>query len=85
MDTILEVNDLTKTFKIDQEEYRAVNRVSFSLKAGECVGLIGESGSGKSTVANMVAGLLRPDEGEIIFLKENLLSGSVKSQRKKRK
>lgn len=85
MDTILEVKNLTKTFKKAQEEYRAVDHVSFSLKAGECVGLIGESGSGKSTVANMVAGLLAPDEGEMTFLGENLLSCPAKEQMQKRK
>jgi peptide/nickel transport system ATP-binding protein len=45
--------------------FRAVEDVSFSVHAGEIFGLIGESGSGKTTVANAVAGLIRPTAGTI--------------------
>ena len=65
---ILQVQDLKKKFTRDgQSGFLAVDGVSFDISAGECVGLIGESGSGKSTVANMVARLLNPDEGQIIL------------------
>ncbi|QNM05047.1 ABC transporter ATP-binding protein [Qiania dongpingensis] len=71
---ILEVKDLTKRFRgrdkkgrENAEEQAAVDGVSFSIEEGECFGLIGESGSGKSTTAYMVAGLLKPDEGESLF------------------
>ena len=45
--------------------FRAVDNVSFSVKPGEIFGLIGESGSGKTTVANAVAGLVRPTAGTV--------------------
>ena len=65
---ILQVQDLKKIFTRDgQNDFLAVDGVSFDISAGECVGLIGESGSGKSTVANMIARLLDPTEGRILL------------------
>ena len=64
----LQVQDLKKIFTRDgQSDFLAVDGVSFDISAGECVGLIGESGSGKSTVANMIARLLDPTEGRILL------------------
>ena len=64
---LLEVKNLTKTFHKAGTNLVAVDDVNFSIKEGECVGLIGESGCGKSTVANLVAGFIRPDAGTISF------------------
>ena len=70
---ILEVKNLEKIFKdrIGSDgrirEDAAVRNVSFQIEKGECFGLIGESGSGKSTTAYMTAGLLKPTGGEILF------------------
>ena len=70
---ILTAEHLKKVFR-GREKYGkkgkdicAVEDVSFSLRKGESLGLIGESGSGKSTVAYMTAGLLKPTEGTIHF------------------
>lgn len=46
--------------------------VSFSLKKGECVGVVGRSGFGKSTFLHLAGGILRPDSGEISFCEENI-------------
>ena len=46
-------------------EFWAVEEVSFSLRRGECLGLIGHNGAGKSTLLKMLNGLIRPDEGSI--------------------
>ncbi|HZV68624.1 MAG TPA: ABC transporter ATP-binding protein [Saprospiraceae bacterium] len=46
-------------------EFWAVKDVSFSLRRGECLGLIGRNGAGKSTLLKMLNGLIRPDEGSI--------------------
>lgn len=46
-------------------EFWAVNNVSFSVRRGECLGLIGRNGAGKSTLLKMLNGLIRPDEGTI--------------------
>lgn len=48
-------------------EFWAVREVSFKLRRGECLGLIGHNGAGKSTLLKMLNGLVRPDEGEIIM------------------
>ncbi|MEZ6047750.1 MAG: ABC transporter ATP-binding protein [Planctomycetaceae bacterium] len=58
---VLEVSELRKSF----ETLVAVDGVSFDVKAGEVFGLLGPNGAGKSTTMMMIAGLLRPDSGEI--------------------
>ena len=62
---LLEVKNLKKSFK--NGRVKAVDGVSFSLEKGRTLGILGESGCGKSTLAKLVVGLLKPDEGEIIF------------------
>lgn len=51
-----------------------LQRVSFEVRAGECLGLVGPSGAGKSTAAKLTLGLLRPMQGEVRLLGENLSS-----------
>lgn len=65
MNTILEVKNLKKVFYKNKVPFTAVDDVSFYLKRGECLGLVGESGCGKSTIAKMITHLLKPDGGEI--------------------
>jgi energy-coupling factor transporter ATP-binding protein EcfA2 len=57
----LEISGVTKRFG----PVTAVKSVSFNIAPGEVVGLAGENGAGKSTVKNMIGGLLRPDAGEM--------------------
>ena len=51
--------------KLRIDEFWAVKNVSFKLRRGECLGLIGHNGAGKSTLLKMLNGLIRPDEGMI--------------------
>ena len=68
MDTVLKVENLTKIFtRKGQPDFTAVDHVSFELSPGECLGLIGESGSGKTTVVNMITRLLDSTEGRILL------------------
>lgn len=69
---ILTVENLKKMFRGGKNEIQAVNDVSFSIHRGECFGLIGESGSGKSTVAKIVSGLLKPSAGKVRFTGKNM-------------
>ena len=74
-DALLAVNDLKKYFPIRQGiviqrqigAVRAVDGVSFSVAAGETLGLVGESGCGKTTTGRVVSKLLEPTAGSIMF------------------
>ena len=67
MHTILDVKDLTKNFYKNKQLFTAVDHISFQLRQGECLGLVGESGCGKSTTVKMLTHLLKPDSGEILL------------------
>ncbi len=66
-DTILKAEHLTKTFISGNRTLTAVDDVSFELKQGECLGIAGESGSGKSTIAKMITHLESITEGSVIL------------------
>ena len=67
---ILNVENLNKNFNLpgSNEPLKAVNDLSFSLNEGEIFGIAGESGSGKTTVANLLMGLLEVNSGKITFI-----------------
>ena len=65
MESIIETENLSKSFKRGYNTLFAVKNVSFTLKEGDFVNIIGRSGSGKSTFLNLLSGLLKPTEGKI--------------------
>lgn len=67
MQEILKVSSIKKTFLKDGESNTVINDVSFTVKKGQCVGIVGESGCGKSTTVRVILGFLNFDEGEIIL------------------
>lgn len=60
-----EVVGRTKKDTLRKDEFWAVKDVSFELRRGECLGLIGHNGAGKSTLLKMLNGLIKPDQGRI--------------------
>lgn len=74
MDSIYKLENVTKTFELrtgfvkkKRGEVRAVDDVSFDIRRGETFGIIGETGSGKTTLAKMMLLVYKPDSGKIIY------------------
>lgn len=89
---LLEVKNLKKWFPIHSGLFsgaksfvKAVNGVSFTVEKGETLGVVGESGCGKSTMGRSVLRLIQPTEGEIFLEGEDLMKLSAKELRIKRK
>lgn len=87
---LLEVRGLSKHFAVGGGLFsrnggvvRAVDNVSFSVAKGEVLGIVGESGCGKSTTARLLIGLIDPDSGDIVFNGESV--GSTISLRELRR
>ena len=74
---LLKTSNLVKTFGT----VRAVDGVSFAVRAGEIYGLLGPNGAGKTTTLSMIAGLLKPDAGEVEVDGASFWSDPVRAKR----
>lgn len=64
---ILEVKNLSFSYHTLSGETKVLNNISFSVKYGEFVSIVGPSGCGKSTLLSLLSGMIKPEEGEILF------------------
>lgn len=86
-DAVIEVRNLRIRFPVNggTETVKAVDGVDFSVLAGETFGIIGESGSGKTTIGRALAGLLEPTEGDILYEGDDLRRLSRREYRERRR
>jgi len=84
-DTILEVKNLKKYFKTSRGMLHAVDDISFTVERGKTLGLVGESGCGKSTTGRAILRLIEPTSGEVIFEGKDVTKLSKKDMRHMRK
>ena len=66
-DNILEVKNLKKYFSSNKGNVHAVDNISFTLERGKTLGIVGESGCGKSSTGRAILRLIEPTSGEVIF------------------
>ncbi|MEJ2201025.1 MAG: ATP-binding cassette domain-containing protein, partial [Desulfuromonadaceae bacterium] len=88
MSLLLEVHQLSKSFATNRGNpgaakgrLLAVDQVSFSLRQGETLGLVGESGCGKSTTGRLILRLLDADSGQVLFRGQDVLQLSPRKMR----
>ena len=84
-DKLLEVKNLKKYFKTPKGQLHAVDDVSFTIERGKTLGIVGESGCGKSTTGRCIMRLIEPTSGQIIFDGVDLASLTNRQMRKARK
>lgn len=90
--TLLSIRDLVKVYQTDdglfgkaKREVRAVNGVSLDIMQGETLGLVGESGCGKTTLGRMILRLIEPTSGSIIVNGQNVSAASSSEMRRLRR
>lgn len=65
---LLIIENISKTFTVDKnKELKALKNINIRLKKGECIGIVGESGCGKSSLARIIVGIEKKTSGKIIF------------------
>lgn len=70
--TIVEISGLRKVYRIGKEKVVALEKIDLSINEGEVCCFLGTSGSGKSTILNLVAGLEKPTKGSIVIKGKNI-------------
>lgn len=87
---LLEIKDLKKTFSISGGLFSrrltltALEDINFTIRKGETLGIVGESGCGKSTLGRCILQLLSPDEGQVLWLGQDLTRLPAEEMRKRR-
>lgn len=84
-DILLEVKDLKKYYKVPKGMLHAVDGVNFSIERGKTLGVVGESGCGKTTLGRVILRLVEPTDGSVIFDGVDVLKLGKKEMQKMRK
>ena len=72
MGRLIQAENIVKCFREKKQRVLAVDHVSLHLDEGEILGIIGESGSGKSTILRLLSGIIQPDEGQVRLFGKSL-------------
>lgn len=72
MGRLIQAENIVKCFREKKQRVLAVDHVSLHLDEGEILGIIGESGSGKSTILRLLSGIIQPDEGQVTLFGKSL-------------
>ncbi|MFQ5596843.1 MAG: ABC transporter ATP-binding protein [Nitrospiria bacterium] len=64
---LIELNDISKTYRMGELDVKALTETSFSIDQGECVSIVGPSGSGKTTLLDIIGCLSRPSSGDYLL------------------
>ena len=72
MDKIVELKNVSKVYKIGENEFKAIDNIDLSLNKGEMIVILGPSGAGKSTLLNLIGGMDTPTNGNVIIDGENI-------------
>lgn len=70
---MIEIKNLAKEFISSNSRKEVLNNLNFKINKGKIYGIIGPSGAGKSTILNILAGLIKPDNGEVFVEGENII------------
>lgn len=84
-EALLRIEGVSKSFRLDRREVRAVAEVDLEVRRGECLALVGESGSGKTTLARCILGLYELDAGRVVFAGNDLATLAPKELRQLRR
>ena len=71
MKPVLEVKHISTSYKEGKQKQKVLEDVNFTLYENEILGLVGESGCGKTTLSKAILGFIKPEEGEIIHYTKN--------------
>ena len=81
MEAIIELKNLTHVYSPNTPfQQTALDHIDLSIYQGECLGIIGRTGSGKSTLIQHLNGLMRPTEGQVLFQGQDIWSSKALTQ-----
>ncbi len=72
MEKIVELKNVSKTYKIGENEFKALDNINLSINKGELVVILGPSGAGKSTLLNLIGGMDKVTSGNLIVDGEDI-------------